>query len=116
MTAGQQRAALHALFTGIMTAAEMPVLATPVAERDGPGMQPPPSPVSSTWSSSDSDSDEEPGGEGAALTLRCHGSSTAAVARALVRVRFLHEERQSLQQRLQVLRSLGPQRGEPYLA
>ena len=34
--------------------------------------------------------------------LRRHGSSTAAVARALVRVRFLHEERESLQQRLQV--------------
>ena len=53
------------------------------------------------WSSSESDSDEEDS-NGAAIVVRRHGSSTAAVARALVRVRFLQEERQSLQQRLQV--------------
>jgi len=39
------------------------------------------------------------------MVVRRHGSSTAAVARALVRVRFLQEERQSLQQRLQVRRT-----------
>ncbi len=60
------------------------------------------SPASSIWSSSDSDSDDEDGAGATALVLRRHGSSTAAVARALVRVRFLHEERESLQQRLQV--------------
>ena len=71
------------------------------AERDNASLELPASPVSSTWSTSDSDSDEEADGESAALVLRRHGSSPAAVARALVRVRFLQEERQSLQHRLQ---------------
>ena len=64
--------------------------------------EPPSLAASSVWSSSESDSDAEEEAGAAALVLRRHGSLTAAVARALVRVRFLHEERESLQQRLQV--------------
>ena len=77
------------------------------AERDSANSESPASPVSSVWSSSDSDSDEEEGHNSTAMVVRRHGSSTAAVARALMRVRFLQGERQSLQQRLQVRYAAG---------